>query len=246
MPKLTGIDKSGFPIGKIISLSYSTTPPFGTLLCDGTSYLRTTYPALFTQIGVTWGSVDSTHFNVPDLRGVVSRGYIPSSLGGTVTGSISGNQATVTGHGFNHSGIPVQFTSGAPTGLSNTTTYWEIYVDVNTLSFATTQANALAGTAISISGSVGGVLVQWQAPDVADRVAVAPGGSTGANFATYEVDNFASHTHILPGGAGAVQNVNYVASSDRGTATYNPPTASTGGNETRSKNVTVNYAVAYI
>lgn len=39
------------------------------LLCDGTSYLRTAYPLLFTAIGTTYGSVDITHFNVPDYRG---------------------------------------------------------------------------------------------------------------------------------------------------------------------------------
>lgn len=41
----------------------------GCLLCDGSSYLRTTYPNLFAAIGTTYGSVDGSHFNVPDLRG---------------------------------------------------------------------------------------------------------------------------------------------------------------------------------
>lgn len=44
----------------------------GSLLCDGASYLRATYPALFTALGGAaspWGLPDGTHFNVPDLRG---------------------------------------------------------------------------------------------------------------------------------------------------------------------------------
>jgi len=45
------------------------TPPEGTLLCDGSSYLRTDYPALFDVIGTNFGAVDGSHFNVPDLRG---------------------------------------------------------------------------------------------------------------------------------------------------------------------------------
>ncbi len=41
----------------------------GWLWCDGASYLRTDYPALFAEIGTTYGSADGDHFNVPDWRG---------------------------------------------------------------------------------------------------------------------------------------------------------------------------------
>lgn len=43
--------------------------PTSWLICDGTSYLRATYPALFSAIGTTYGAADGTHFNVPDLKG---------------------------------------------------------------------------------------------------------------------------------------------------------------------------------
>jgi microcystin-dependent protein len=43
--------------------------PSGWLLCDGRSVLRADYPDLFTAIGVTYGSVDSTHFNLPPTPG---------------------------------------------------------------------------------------------------------------------------------------------------------------------------------
>jgi microcystin-dependent protein len=43
--------------------------PNGTLICDGQSYLRADFPDLFAVIGTTWGSVDGSHFNVPDMRG---------------------------------------------------------------------------------------------------------------------------------------------------------------------------------
>ncbi|WP_019224154.1 phage tail protein [Bartonella rattimassiliensis] len=49
--------------------------PEGWLLCDGKSYLRSEYSALYDAIGIKWGGSDSfTHFNVPDLRGVFLRG----------------------------------------------------------------------------------------------------------------------------------------------------------------------------
>lgn len=45
-----------------------STLPDGALWCDGASYLRADYPDLFGVIGSTFGSADSDHFNVPDLR----------------------------------------------------------------------------------------------------------------------------------------------------------------------------------
>jgi microcystin-dependent protein len=41
--------------------------PANALWCDGSSYLRTDYPALFAVIGVTYGSVDADHFTMPNL-----------------------------------------------------------------------------------------------------------------------------------------------------------------------------------
>jgi microcystin-dependent protein len=44
------------------------TPPTGWLVCDGSSVLNASYPNLFAVIGTTFGSVDSTHFSLPDMR----------------------------------------------------------------------------------------------------------------------------------------------------------------------------------
>lgn len=41
----------------------------GRILCDGASYLRSDYAALFAKVGTTYGAADGTHFNVPDARG---------------------------------------------------------------------------------------------------------------------------------------------------------------------------------
>ena len=64
------------PSGTLLDFAGSSVPA-GFLACDGTSYLRSTYPALFTVLGGTsspWGLPDGTHFNVPDLRGRVTAG----------------------------------------------------------------------------------------------------------------------------------------------------------------------------
>lgn len=52
------------------------TPPSGWLKCNGAAISRSTYIALFNQIGTTYGSGDgSTTFNLPDLRGEFIRGW---------------------------------------------------------------------------------------------------------------------------------------------------------------------------
>jgi hypothetical protein len=63
--------------------------PSGWLLCDGASYLRTDYAALFTVIGTAYGTADGTHFNVPDMRGRVPAGYAAS--GGNTDVATLGN-----------------------------------------------------------------------------------------------------------------------------------------------------------
>ena len=49
------------------------TLPTGYLECDGSSLSRATYASLYANIGVRYGSVDSSHFNIPDYRGYFLR-----------------------------------------------------------------------------------------------------------------------------------------------------------------------------
>jgi len=61
--------------------------PTRMLLCDGSSYLRTTYPALFAAIGTSFGSADGNSFNVPDFRGRFLRGVTGASANDPDTAS---------------------------------------------------------------------------------------------------------------------------------------------------------------
>lgn len=65
--------------GMIVAYGGSSIPS-GYLLCDGSSLLRSAYPALFGVIGTAFGSMDSTHFNIPKLIGRVPVGQDPSGL----------------------------------------------------------------------------------------------------------------------------------------------------------------------
>ena len=65
----------GTPAGAVQPFAMST-PPTGWLKCNGQAVSRTTYAALFSAIGTTYGTGDgSTTFNVPDLRGEFIRGW---------------------------------------------------------------------------------------------------------------------------------------------------------------------------
>src|SRR5262249_16681510 len=55
-------------VGEVIAYASTTSPSSRWLPCDGSSILRSDFPDLFTIIGTTFGSADSAHFNVPDLR----------------------------------------------------------------------------------------------------------------------------------------------------------------------------------
>jgi len=48
--------------------SAATSAPQGTLVCNGASLLRTEYPDLYNAIGTTWGSVDGSHFTLPNFQ----------------------------------------------------------------------------------------------------------------------------------------------------------------------------------
>lgn len=86
-----------------IVCKFGTTIPPRWLLCDGQSYLRADYPELFGAIDSVFGSVDATHFNVPDLRGRMELGK--DNMGGTASGRVTaaslggGNAQTLGGVG---------------------------------------------------------------------------------------------------------------------------------------------------
>lgn len=65
-------------VGQIIAYA-GANEPLGWLKCDGQAVSRTTYSALFSVIGTTYGSGNgSTTFNLPDLKGRTIVGVDPS------------------------------------------------------------------------------------------------------------------------------------------------------------------------
>jgi microcystin-dependent protein len=88
------------PVGSGL-LWYSATAPDKYLLCDGTAISRTTYAALYSIIGDTYGNGDgSTTFNLPDLRQRFPMGKAASGTGNSLgdTGGAIDHTHTVPAH----------------------------------------------------------------------------------------------------------------------------------------------------
>jgi microcystin-dependent protein len=245
----------GIPSGVVFPFA-GNTAPYGYLVCDGRAVSRTEFGSLFLMIGTSHGAGDgSTTFNLPDYRGNFLRGKVDITTiagSGTVPVSPGNNQATFTNHGINRTGFKVRLSSGTLGGLSASTDYFAIVVDANTLAFATSLANALAGTRITLTsgGTNTGVIVQYEDPDAATRAAVTVGGSSGNNVGSIQGEMTGNHTHLSsafsdngwPSGSGDRQDSYYFMNASKGTD-YQLPINGNGGTETRPKNMLVNYII---
>ena len=77
------------PVGTILMTAASTADS-GYLLCDGTPVSKTTYSGLFSRIGTAYGTSNTTHFTLPDLRQRFPLGQAASGTGSTL-GASGGN-----------------------------------------------------------------------------------------------------------------------------------------------------------
>ncbi len=224
-----------------------TAIPSGYLECNGLPVSRSTFSVLFGVLSTIWGSGDgSTTFNLPDLRGVFPRGHVDlaDKTFAPADVNLTTEEITITAHGFNRSGVPVRFTTtGAlPPPLTTGTDFFVIFVDSDKIKVATTRANAIAGTAIDLTGQGTGThtIIQRLDPDASDRAAMAPGASTGDNVGTQQDDEFRSHFHA----EATTFQVNKQDGADvnaaKGSSGFTGPA---GGNETRPQNAGVKYII---
>lgn len=107
-------------------------PPPGYLECDGSSISREQYPELFAAIGTRFGSVDSNHFNLPDLRGEFIRGW-DHGRGidpGRALGSLQMDALSAHSHGVTTNVDTLVYTlvdTNVDTGLA-----YNLEIDINT------------------------------------------------------------------------------------------------------------------
>lgn len=108
--------------GMIVMVGYSANPPTGWLKCNGATVSRTTYSALFSAIGTTYGSGNgSTTFHLPDFRGVFPRGWDDGR--GYDSGRVFGSSQDSDNKSHNHGGITGNQNSDHTHGFSATTSW---------------------------------------------------------------------------------------------------------------------------
>lgn len=217
----------GLPAG-IGPLPYAgSSVPTGWLECDGAAVSRTTYAALFTAIGTTWGAGDgSTTFNLPSWAGRTAVG----AGTGTVTESGTDSEVDTTANTLTVAsnatkwitGMSVVFNlaSGTITGLSDDTTYYVIRASSTTIKLASSLANAQNGTAIDFTAKSSPV---WDITHTyTARTLGQYGGEESHAMSSTEL---LAHLHSLPisasGGGGVAAGTGVTQSGSSG---------STGGN----------------
>jgi microcystin-dependent protein len=92
---VTAVQQSLLPAGAVQAFAMNSAPA-GWLAANGAAVSRSTYAALFSAIGTTYGAGNgSTTFNLPDLRGYFVRGSGTNS-DGTAAGTFGAKQGFAT------------------------------------------------------------------------------------------------------------------------------------------------------
>lgn len=221
--------------------------PTGFLLCDGAAVSRTTYSLLYTAISTTYGVGDgSTTFNIPDTRGRIPLGAGTGTLAEAVAaGDVSAaNDTFIVASNATKwiTGMKVQLTTTVtlPTGLSLATDYYIIRASATTIKFATTLADAIAGTVVDITTQGSGNHTVTHT-----LTARTLGEKLGEETHGLVIAEIPSHTHTYE--STGDRTGQYVGSSAPGPTTYPTGTTDpTGGSDAHNlmqPSLVVNYII---
>lgn len=215
------------PIGAVLPFANGIVPD-GWLHCDGSTKLRNSYPDLYQALCVAPGFTPQT-FTV-DNAGVFTK----------------------NGHNFKGGERVRLFTTGSLlVGLSIGIDYFVIPLTVNTFNLSLSKGGAaIDPTGTSQSGThtylqslygLGDGNTTFNLPDLRDEF--IRGAGTIANVGAWQVDTNKAHSHTIGaanngGVVGAVGNVATGAGS-----VQQPSTNSSGGAESRPRNVALNYCI---
>lgn len=213
--------------------------PSGYLACDGSAVSRTTYAALFSAIGTTWGSGDgSTTFNVPNLQGyapigaTTNSGTLPAgnpnvAVGGT-TGAASPT-VPVPQHNHGASATTTMSNASATTGISST--------QDGTTGISVNGGSANIQNGQASIGLIGGVTAVWWTATSGNNLGSPGSGTFGQRGGSSPVGD-GGHSHSDSGHGHGISEPNGGAGHNHGVS----DSGHTHTNTTASTNVTVNNA----
>jgi len=218
-------------IGELVYKA-SSSETNGLLLCNGQAISRSIYSDLFAELSTTYGAGNgTTTFNVPDMRGRVPGGAGQGTFATSFPNTdviVAANDITVSANDSIYTGTAVVLstTGTAPAGLTAGTTYYAIRESSTLIMLATTRANAIAGTAIDITGQGIGthtLTITYTNRTVGDVVGEESHGLT--------VSEIPSHSHSVNGYVRTNYDINDVFSDYQGldTGSGNYTSSSTGG-----------------
>jgi len=242
------------PPGAVMSFARSTAP-VGWLKANGAAVSRTAYPDLFATIGTTWGAGDGFNtFNLPDLRGEFIRGWddgrgVDSGrvIGTRQDQSIQSHSHTGTTNGggnHQHSGTTdaqgnhAHSISGSTNAAGNHT--HSAWTD--------TQGNHVhniryTGSADGSSGSSSLPANGRSSVETASSYAMDAAGAHGHNVG---IGGAGNHSHSVSGSTSTAGNhAHNFTTSWSGDHTHSFTTNTTGGAETRPRNVALLYCIKY-
>jgi microcystin-dependent protein len=244
------------PAGAIMPY-VGATAPTGWLLCDGTSYAKASYPALWSVLGTQNYGSNTNNFNVPDLRDRIPRGAATTSTTlGVTAGADNVTLSTNQIPAHNHDCSPISVSNGSHTHSVNGSTNGSEQVLNHRHSISHTHTGDLQSTLITggtgsygnlflSPGSGSGIYASGQAangsfeivqkiPLVANS-AISTSSQSTSNSGYVDLTN---HTHTVDLMTGV--NLAYVATVSGSTANN----VTTGSSvDLRPKTQTVNYII---
>jgi microcystin-dependent protein len=209
-----------------------TSAPRGWLIADGSAVSRTTYAALFAVIGTTYGNGNgSTTFNLPDMRGVVVRGVDrgrnldPSRVQGSYQGDL------FTSHTHNNTASAAQagqhlHTITSTSAGSGQHTHTASIADAGDHTHTETYIRRISGNGEIFAGNTR--TTSGPSNDPTWTTHSMASSSSGLHSHTATVQSSGQHTHTITSSA---------AQAGQHSHTITMNNASTGGTETRMKNI---------
>jgi microcystin-dependent protein len=256
-----GVEGTAAVTGTIMIVGMST-PPTGWLKCDGAAVSRTTYSALFSAIGTTFGAGDgSTTFNVPELRGEFARGWDDGRGVDTarVFGSSQAEETTSHTHTASSGGVSAGHTHEISATSDNNSVSHTHVVSINTGTNSVGHTHTFSGTANSAGAHTHTFLIDnthTGGPQTGIGSSFDPTGTTttssaGAHTHTISSNTLgvsANHTHTVSG-TSATESSNHThlvsgtSGSNSATHTHVITINAAGGAETRPRNIALLYVI---